>query len=96
MQSVGYSEARENLKKVMAEAVADRAPVPVARQRGENAVMMSADERAGREETLHEPLHKNLSGWWSRRISGGHRLVYPVRGTGEAQAVEVLSCRYPY
>lgn len=43
-----------------------------------------------------EPLRKNLSGWWSRRITGEHRLVYRVRGTGETQAIEVLSCRYHY
>ena len=43
-----------------------------------------------------EPLRKNLSGWWSRRITGEHRLVYRIRGTGEAQAIEVLSCRYHY
>ncbi len=43
-----------------------------------------------------EPLRQNLAGWWSRRITGEHRLVYRVRGTGEAQALEVLSCRYHY
>lgn len=43
-----------------------------------------------------EPLRQNLSGWWSRRITGEHRLVYRVRGWGEAQALEVLSCRYHY
>ena len=43
-----------------------------------------------------EPLRRNLSGWWSRRISGEHRLVYRVSGSGEAQALEVLSCRYHY
>ena len=43
-----------------------------------------------------EPLRKNLSGWWSRRITGEHRLVYRVRGSDEAQAIEVLSCRYHY
>ncbi|MFN3435226.1 MAG: Txe/YoeB family addiction module toxin [Sphingomonas sp.] len=43
-----------------------------------------------------EPLRRNLSGWWSRRITGEHRLVYRVRGSGEAQAIEVLSCRYRY
>ncbi|USU07419.1 type II toxin-antitoxin system prevent-host-death family antitoxin [Sphingomonadaceae bacterium OTU29MARTA1] len=53
MQSVTYSEARENLKKVMDKAVADRAPVLITRQRGENVVMISADEWAGMEETLH-------------------------------------------
>jgi len=43
-----------------------------------------------------EPLRQNLSGWWSRRISGEHRLVYRVRGSGEGQALEILSCRYHY
>ena len=43
-----------------------------------------------------EPLRQNLTGWWSRRITGEHRLVYRVRGSGEGQALEVLSCRYHY
>lgn len=43
-----------------------------------------------------EPLRQNLTGWWSRRITGEHRLVYRVRGAGAEQALEVLSCRYHY
>ena len=43
-----------------------------------------------------EPLGGNLSGWWSRRISGEHRLVYRVSGKGEAQALDVAQCRYHY
>jgi toxin YoeB len=43
-----------------------------------------------------EPLGKNLSGWWSRRISREHRLVYRVAGKGETQALEVAQCRYHY
>ena len=43
-----------------------------------------------------EPLRQNLTGWWSRRITGEHRLVYRVRGSGEGQVLEVLSCRYHY
>lgn len=43
-----------------------------------------------------EALRQNLTGWWSRRITGEHRLVYRVRGTGEGQVLEVLSCRYHY
>jgi toxin YoeB len=43
-----------------------------------------------------EPLRRNLSGWWSRRITAEHRLVYRVTGKGETQALEVLSCRYHY
>lgn len=43
-----------------------------------------------------EPLRRNLSGWWSRRITAEHRLVYRVTGKGEAQALEILSLRYHY
>lgn len=43
-----------------------------------------------------EPLGGNLSGWWSRRISGEHRLVYRVSGKGDAQALDVVQCRYHY
>ena len=53
MQTVSYSEARDNLKAVMDKAVADRAPILVTRQRGEDVVMISASEWAGMEETLH-------------------------------------------
>jgi toxin YoeB len=57
-----------------------------------------ADIRRGRFEGIGkpEPLRDNLSGWWSRRISGEHRLVYRIIGTGEAQRVEIMSCRYHY
>lgn len=53
MQTVTYSEARENLKAVLDQAVSSRAPVMITRQRGENVVVISADEWAGMEETLH-------------------------------------------
>jgi antitoxin YefM len=53
MQTVTYSEARENLKAVLDKAAADRAPIMITRQRGENVVLVSASEWAGMEETLH-------------------------------------------
>ena len=43
-----------------------------------------------------EALKGNLSGWWSRRITAEHRLVYRVSGSGEAQALEIAQCRYHY
>ncbi len=43
-----------------------------------------------------EPLAGNLKGWWSRRISYEHRLVYRVSGTGDEQTLQVAQCRYPY
>ena len=43
-----------------------------------------------------EPLRRNLSGWWSRRITGEHRLVYRIVGDGELQTLEILQCRGHY
>ncbi len=43
-----------------------------------------------------EPLKRNLSGWWSRRITREHRLVYRVRGAGDERVLEVLSVRFHY
>ena len=43
-----------------------------------------------------EPLQHALQGWWSRRISGEHRLVYRVSGKGGDQQLEIVQCRYHY
>ena len=43
-----------------------------------------------------EPLVGNLKGWWSRRITREHRLVYRVSGSGAAQSVEIAACRFHY
>ncbi len=43
-----------------------------------------------------EPLRKQLSGFWSRRITQEHRLVYRVTGTGETQTLEIVACRFHY
>ena len=43
-----------------------------------------------------EPLKQDLRGWWSRRITREHRLIYRLRGSGDEQALEILSCRYHY
>lgn len=39
-----------------------------------------------------EPLKGKLAGFWSRRLSHEHRLVYEV----DAEGVFVVSCRYHY
>jgi len=39
-----------------------------------------------------EPLKENLSGYWSRRITDEHRLVYRV----EADRLHIIQCRYHY
>jgi toxin YoeB len=40
-----------------------------------------------------EPLKHSLAGWWSRRITREHRLVYRVSGR-DAELVEIIQCRY--
>jgi toxin YoeB len=42
-----------------------------------------------------EGLKGDWRGWWSRRISGEHRLVYSGRG-GSDGYVEVAQCRFHY
>ena len=39
-----------------------------------------------------EPLKADLSGYWSRRISEEHRLVYGITKTD----LVIISCRYHY
>ena len=39
-----------------------------------------------------EPLKGNLTGFWSRRVDGEHRLIYAV----EESVVVVISCRGHY
>ena len=44
-----------------------------------------------------EPLRHDLKGFWSRRISCEHRLVYKVSGTkGVDQRCIILQCRFHY
>lgn len=39
-----------------------------------------------------EPLKSNLKGWWSRRITQEHRLVYRV----DDQTLVIMQCRFHY
>lgn len=44
-----------------------------------------------------EPLKHDLKGFWSRRITGEHRLVYKIEGTkGKNQKCYILQCRFHY
>lgn len=44
-----------------------------------------------------EPLRHALKGFWSRRITQEHRLVYRIIGErGADQVGEVAQCRYHY
>lgn len=44
-----------------------------------------------------EPLKYDLKGYWSRRITGEHRIVYKVSGTrGVNQKCLIIQCRFHY
>lgn len=44
-----------------------------------------------------EPLKYDLKGYWSRRISSEHRLVYKISGVkGVDQKCFILQCRFHY
>ena len=44
-----------------------------------------------------EPLKHGLKGFWSRRITGEHRLVYRVSGKKSVdQKCTVIQCRFHY
>ena len=43
-----------------------------------------------------EPLKGNLAGYWSRRITGEHRLVYRVSGSKPNQVLTIIQLRFHY
>lgn len=44
-----------------------------------------------------EPLKNELRGYWSRRITGEHRLVYAVEGKrGVDQKMTIVQCKFHY
>jgi toxin YoeB len=43
-----------------------------------------------------EPLKGNLAGYWSRRITNEHRLVYRLSGTKPNQIVTIIQARFHY
>lgn len=44
-----------------------------------------------------ESLKHSLKGFWSRRITREHRLVYRVKGRkGQDQRLEIIQCKFHY
>jgi len=43
-----------------------------------------------------EPLRGNLAGYWSRRITGEHRLVYRVSGKDDTTTIIIIQARFHY
>lgn len=53
MEILTVSDTRANLKAVLDRVVADKAPVAIARAKGEGVVMISQSEWEGMQETMH-------------------------------------------
>ncbi len=43
-----------------------------------------------------EPLRGNLSGYWSRRITDEHRLVYRIHGNKPNLVLTIIQARFHY
>jgi|SRR6186713_585892 len=43
-----------------------------------------------------EPFKGNLAGYWSRRITGEHRIVYRISGTKPHQMLMIIQARFHY
>ena len=43
-----------------------------------------------------EPLKGDLSGWWSRRISREHKMVYRIMGSGRKRSLEFAQLIFHY
>lgn len=53
METINYTELRQRLADAMDKVNEDRAPLYITRQRGKSAILLSADDYASIEETLH-------------------------------------------
>jgi antitoxin YefM len=91
MDHVSYTDLRQNLARYLDQAVNSRAPILVTRQGGKGSVVIiSADEFAGWEETVHQlasPANARHLRESIRSIEAGetheHELVYPAKTQGE-------------
>ena len=82
MQTISVSETRANLKAVLDRVVADKAPIAIARQKGESVVMISQSEWDSIEETLY----------LLRSPKNAERLLEAIRGleAGEGEEHELI------
>lgn len=61
-----------------------------------NALLKDAERDAFRGLGKPEPLKAEFAGYWSRRITAEHRLVYKAAGSGEDQRLIIVQCRFHY
>jgi antitoxin YefM len=91
MDHVSYTDLRQNLARYLDQAVDSRAPILVTRQGGKGSVViLSAEEFAGWEETVHQlasPANARHLRESIRSIEAGetheHELVHPAATSDE-------------
>jgi len=79
MQTVSYTEARNRLAGLMDTAVRDREPITITRNGEGTVVLLSADEYAAMEESLHlfstpanaERIRQGLADYEAGRLQSG-------------------------
>jgi toxin YoeB len=57
-----------------------------------NSIQQTPYEGLGRP----KELQRDLAGWWSREITGEHRLVYRIQEKSGKERLEIAQCRYHY
>jgi antitoxin YefM len=91
MEHVSYSELRQNLARYLDEAVDSRAPILVARQGGKgNVVLLSAEEFASLEETLHllgNPANARRLLYSIKAAEAGDVVAHPLVADHDADPV---------
>ncbi len=87
MQTISYTDARNQLAGLIESASRDREPITISRNGEGKVALLAIEEYEAMETTLN--LHstranvfqiQHLKGWWSRRSTQEHRLVYRVEG----------------
>lgn len=79
MQTISYTEARNNLAEIMDSAKRDREPITITRNGAGVVVLMAAEEYSAMEATLHlfstsanaEQIHQSLADYAAGKIQSG-------------------------
>lgn len=90
MNSITYSHARENLAHTITFVCENHDPVIITQK--VNVIIKDIDRNQYKGLGKPEPLKHALSGFWSRRISEEHRLIYRIVD----DEIHIAQLRYHY
>ena len=84
MKTMTYSESRAHYAETLNAVVDDREEVVITRAGHEPVVIVALAD--------YESLKHGFQGYWSRRITDEHRLVYKIAD----DEIRIAACRYHY